>query len=133
MSHRSAVSSQCALWLPKPHVASDLEYTRLMSNQTNMAFAPTPFALEFDFSTEGYENVWEAMGGTLAASIQPSDAIVSATYKGTANGWPILSIVFASLECAKAFTYVYLGLGDITPDVHSDEEVNDYVSAGRFV
>ena len=124
---------QCAFWLPKPHLPPDLEYLSLMSKTTSTMTSSTPFALEFDFSTEGYDNVWEAMGATLAASIQPSDAIVSATYKGTANGWPILSIVFASLECAKAFTYVYLGLGDITPDVHSDDEVNDYVSAGRFV
>jgi hypothetical protein len=111
-----------------------LEYTRLM-NKTNMASTPTPFALEFDFSTEGYENVWEAMGATLTASIQSEDAIVSATYKGTMNGWPILYIVFASLECAKAFTYVYLGFDTSTrdADVYSDDEVNDYVAAGRFV
>jgi len=133
MYHREAVSGQPALWLPKPPMPPILEYTRLMSNQTNMASTPTPFALEFDFSTEGYENVWEAMGATLAASIQPSDAIVSASYKGTMNGWPILYIVFASLECAKAFTYVYLGFGESTPDVYSDDEVNDYVAAGRFV
>ena len=127
--------SRCTFWLPKPHLPPDLEYLSLMSKTTSTmtSFISTPFALEFDFSTEGYDNVWEAMGATLAASIQPSDAIVSATYKGTANGWPILSIVFASLECAKAFTYVYLGFGESTPDVYSDDEVNDYVSAGRFV
>lgn len=125
--------SRCAFWLPKPPWPPDLEYLSLMSKTPSTMTSSTPFALEFDFSTEGYDNVWEAMGATLGASIQPSDAIVSATYKGTANGWPILSIVFASLECAKAFTYVYLGLGDITPDVHSDDEVNDYVSTGRFV
>ena len=105
-----------------------------MSKTTSTMTSSTPFALEFDFSTEGYDNVWEAMGVTIAASIQPSDAIVSATYKGiSANGWPTLYIVFASLECAKAFTYVYLGLDTNSADVYSDDEVNDYVSAGRFV
>lgn len=105
-----------------------VEYTRLM-NKTNRSFK-----LEFDFSTEGCENVWEAMAATLAASIQPSDAIVSAEYMGEAvNGWPILAISFASIECAKAFTYVYLGFGESTPDVYSDDEVNEYVSGGRFV
>ena len=94
----------------------------------------TPFALEFDFSTEGYDNVWEAMSATLTASIQPSDSIVSATYKGEAgNGWPTLSIVFASIEVAKAFTYVYLGFDPNYADVYSDEEVGEYVSFGKFV
>ena len=136
MYHREAVSGHLAFWLPKPHLPPDLEYLSLMNQTTSTmtSFIPTPFALEFDFSTEGYDNVWEVMGATLAESIQPSDAIVSATYKGeAANGWPTLSIVFASIEVAKAFTYVYLGFDARTADVDSDEEVGEYVSFGKFV
>ena len=103
-------------------------------SKTTSTMTPTPFALELDFSTEGYDNVWGAMAGTLAASIQPSDSIVSVAYKGeAANGWPTLAIVFASIECAKAFTYVYLGFGESTPDVYSDDEVGEYVAFGKFV
>ena len=94
------------------------------------------FVLQFDFSTEGYENVWEAMGATLAASIQPENAIVSALYMGEAcNGWPMLAIVFASLECAKAFTYAYLGYDANTTvaDVYTDEEVGEYIKHGKFI
>jgi hypothetical protein len=59
---------------------------------------------------------------------------VSAAYKGeAANGWPTLAIVFASIECAKAFTYVYLGFGESTPDVYLDDEVGEYVAFGKFV
>ena len=108
-----------------------------MSNQTTMASTPTPFALDFDFSTEGYANVYEAVGAVLADSIQPSSAIVSIEYKGNdACGWPTMLITFASIECAKAFTTAYLGydLKDTSSwDVHTDEEVNDYINTGRFV
>ena len=98
---------------------------------------PRPFQLEFYFSTEGYANVYEAIGAMLADSVQPSDAIVSAKYLGGgANGWSTMSIVFASLDCAKAFTYAYLGYnlddGDEW-DVHTDEEVNEIVRFGEFV
>ena len=135
MYYRGEALSQLGNCPPNPPLAMDLEYLKLMSKTTTMNLStPTPFALEFDFSTEGYDNVWEAMGVTLTASIQPSDSIVSATYKGaSANGWPTLSIVFASIEVAKAFTYVYLGFDARTADVHSDEEVGEYVSFGKFV
>ena len=101
-------------------------------NKTNR-----PFTLEFDFCTEGCENVWEAMAATLAGSIQPDEAIVSAEYVGGGvNGWPILSISFASIECAKAFTYSYLGYTLANSDdwdVYTDDEVGEYVANGRFV
>jgi len=97
----------------------------------------TPFALDFDLCTEGYANAYAAVGGVLADSVQPESAIVSIEYKGdTANGWPTMLITFASIECAKAFTYVYLGYGEaenVDADVYSDEEVGEYISHGRFV
>lgn len=109
-----------------------VEYTSLMSKTTMTS--STPFLLEFDFSTEGYANVWEAVADTLRMSVQSEDAIVSVTYKGTqATGWPTMDIVFASLECAKAFTYVYLGFIDSDPDVYTDDEVNEYIRCGKFV
>jgi hypothetical protein len=96
-----------------------------------------PFRLSFDFSTEGYANVYEAMGATLTASIQPDDAIISARYMGEAcNGWPMLQITFASIECAKAFTYAYLGytLDNADQwDVHTDNEVGEIIATGVFV
>jgi hypothetical protein len=101
------------------------------------ALAPTPFRLSFDFSTEGYDNVWEAMGSTLAASVQPDDAIVSVKHMGEAcNGWPMVQITFASIECAKAFTYAYLGytLDNASDwDVYTDEAVGEIINTGEFV
>ena len=98
---------------------------------------PRPFQLEFDFSTEGCANVYEAIGAVLADSVQPDDAIISMRYIGDgANGWPTMSIVFASLDCAKAFTYAYLGYNLNNADkwdVHTDDEVNEFVRFGEFV
>jgi hypothetical protein len=109
---------------------AQIEYTVLMTKTT-------PFRLSFDFSTEGYDNVWDAMAATLAESVQPSDAILQAEYTGLApNGWPMLAITFASIECAKAFTYVYLGYGEaenVDADVYSDDEVGEYIRHGKFV
>jgi hypothetical protein len=109
---------------------AQIEYTVLMTKTT-------PFRLSFDFSTEGYDNVWDAMAATLAESVQPSDAILQAEYTGLApNGWPMLAITFASIECAKAFTAAYLGynLRDTSKwDVYTDEEVGEYISHGKFV
>ena len=123
-------SSQLANCPPKPPWATDSVYTRLMNK-------PTPFSLEFDICTEGCSNVWEAMALVLEDSVQPSDAISSAMYIGeTPNGWPILSIVFASFDCAKAFTYAYLGYTLDNSDeweVDTDDEVGEYVSYGKFV
>jgi hypothetical protein len=97
----------------------------------------TPFRLNFDFNLEDCDNVWDAMAATLVASVQPSDAILRAEYAGlTANDWPMLTITFASVECAKAFTYAYLGYDLSNPsdwDVHTDEEVGEYIRHGEFV
>jgi len=102
-----------------------------------MISLPTPFRLEFDMHQVGYDNVWDAVGATLAESVQPSDAIVSAKYTGLAsNGWPTVQITFASIECAKAFTYAYLGytLDNADQwDVHTDDEVGEYIRTGEFV
>jgi hypothetical protein len=95
------------------------------------------FTLDFDISTEGYDNAFSAVGGVLADSVQPESAILSIRHMGTAaNGWTTMLITFASIECAKAFTAAYLGynLRDTSNwDVYTDEEVSDYVSVGRFV
>jgi hypothetical protein len=98
---------------------------------------PTPFALDFDFCTEGYDNAFSAVGGVLADSVMPESAILSIRYMGNAaNGWPTMLITFASIECAKAFTAAYLGynLRDTSKwDVYTDEEVGEYISHGKFV
>jgi hypothetical protein len=96
----------------------------------------TPFRLCFDFSTEGYDNAWEAVGATLAESVQSSDAILRVECTGLMNGWPVMQITFASVECAKAFTYAYLGytLNNASDwDVRTDDEVGEYVGYGEFV
>ena len=120
-----------AFWLPKPHGAPDPVYYGLM-NKTNKAFA-----LTLDFNLVDYDNVWEAMGSTLAASVQGDDAIVSAKYMGEAcNGWPMVAIVFATFDCAKSFTYAYLGytLDNLVDwDVHTDEAVGEVMATGEFV
>jgi len=124
------MASQLGSCPPFPPLATDLVYIELMKTNTQLRH----FSLSFDFCTEGHENVWEAMAATLAASVQPEDSIVSASYTGLAlSNWPMLTIVFASLECAKAFTYVYLGFTLDSPDVNTDDDVLDYVSYGKFV
>ena len=99
--------------------------------------APTPFILEFDISTEGYESVWDAHAEMVRVGrLHPTQDVVSVSPWGLApNGWPVLSIVFASLDAAKAYTFVYLGYDENTtvPDVYTDEEVNGYVSVGKFL
>ena len=102
-----------------------------------MIALPTPFRLEFEISTEGYDNVWDAVGATLAESVQPSDAIHNIEYIATTDhGWPVVLITFASIECAKAFTYAYLGytLDNADQwDVHTDDQVSEYIRTGQFV
>jgi len=124
-------SSQYAFWLLKPPWATNPVYIRLM-NKTNKAFA-----LTLDFNLVDYNSVWESMAGTLADSVQSDDGIVSAKYMGEAcNGWPILAIVFASFDCAKAFTYAYLGytLDNASDwDVYTDEAVGEVMATGEFV
>lgn len=104
-------------------------------NKTTSTMAP--FALALDFNLVDYDNVWESMAGTLANSVQSDDSIVSAKYMGLAcNGWPTLAIVFASVECAKAFTYAYLGYTADNAsdwDVYTDEAVEEIIARGEFV
>ena len=48
----------------------------------------------------------------------------------------MLAIVFASVECAKAFTYAYLGytLDNASDwDVYTDEAVGEIIATGEFV
>ena len=118
----------------------DPVYTRLMSKSqmtSSTSFAPRAFALEFDICTVGYDNVWDAHAAMVKVGrLHPMLDVVSVSTWGTApNGWPILSIVFASLDAAKAYTFVYLGYDENTtvPDVYTDEEVGEYISFGKFV
>lgn len=76
------------------------------------------------------------MAGALVESAQSEDAIVSAKHLGIApNGWPMLYIIFASIECARAFTYAYLGctLGKDEWDASADAEVEEYIREGAYV
>ena len=95
------------------------------------------FALEFDICTVGYDNVWDAHAAMVKVGrLHPMLDVVSVSTWGTApNGWPILSIVFASLDAAKAYTFAYLGYDENTtvPDVYTDEEVGEHISFGKFV
>jgi len=131
-----ALSSHYAFWLPKPPCPHDPVYIVLM-NKTKTNSMSNQFRLSFDFCTEGYANVWEAMGATLAGSVQSADAIVRVEYTGEApNGWPMLEVTFATIECAKAFTYAYLGYtldNSSEWDVYTDDEVSEYISHGEFV
>lgn len=95
------------------------------------------FALEFDISTEGYDSVWDAHADMVRVGcLHPTLDVVSVNTLGTSpNGWPVLSIVFASLDAAKAYTYVYLGYDANTTvaDVYTDEEVGEYIKHGEFI
>jgi hypothetical protein len=99
--------------------------------------APRAFVLEFDISTEGYESVWDAHSAMVKTGrLHPTLDVVSVSPWGTApNGWDILSVKFASLEAAKAYTFAYLGYDEDTdvPDVYTDEEVAEYIAFGKFV
>lgn len=134
--------SRLALWLPKPHVASNPVYTRLMSKSqmtSSTISAPRAFVLEFDISTEGYDSIWDAHSAMVKTGrLHPTLDVVSASPWGTApNGWPILSVVFASLEAAKAYTLAYLGYDENsykdTDGVDVDDEIGEYIKYGKFV
>ena len=98
---------------------------------------PSPFVLEFDICTEGYANMWEAHAEMVRVGrLHPTLDVVSVSPWGTApNGWPILSVVSASLDAAKAYTFAYLGYDESTmvPDVYTDDEVGEYIKYGKFV
>lgn len=95
---------------------------------------PTSFALNFDMCTEGCNNAWEAHG-LICAEAEIEDAEVhNVEYIGLApNGWPQLRVTFSSLEVAKVYTAVYLGIGIDPWTIDTDEEVGDYISSGEFV
>lgn len=103
------------------------------------SFAPRAFVLEFDISTEGYQSVWDAHAELVRVGrLHPTLDVVSVSPWGTpfwTNDLIILSVKFASLEAAKAYTFAYLGYDEdtIVPDVYTDEEVNEYVAFGKFV
>jgi hypothetical protein len=96
-----------------------------------------PFQLEFDFSTEGVRNAWEAHAITTTEAQLDTAEVWSVEYIADApNGWPILRITFASLPCARAYVSVYLGLGRIGEgqwDAYKEDEVGEFVMSGRFV
>lgn len=99
--------------------------------------SPTPFILEFEYNIEGHDSVWHAHAETLKASGIHTmvDVISVSTWGLSCNEWPILSVVFSCVEAAKAYTFTYLGYDRTTTtwDVHTDDEVCEYVSHGKFL
>lgn len=94
-----------------------------------------PFQSTYDMACEGVANVWEAHGLIAAeAELMDSD-ILSVKYLGVSGysaGWPTLEVTFASTSAARVYTAAYLGLDISRWDVHTDEEVNDYLAHGTF-
>lgn len=84
--------------------------------------------MTFDMTLEGVDSVWEAHGHICTEALMYEDSVVSARYAGLAPGnlCPMLEVVFKNLECAKAYTCVYLGGAD-------DEEINEFVYYGEEV
>ena len=109
-----------------------------MINQStsSMPLSPRVIKATFDMCTEGCKSFWEAHSFIVdEAGIDPAE-IWNVEYKGDApNGWPMLEVTFQSMEVAKLYTCVYLGLGPIVNawDVYIDEEVNEYLSAAEYV
>jgi hypothetical protein len=101
--------------------------------------APRAFVLEFDISTEGYQSVWDAHSSLVKTGrLHPTLDVISVSPWGTApNGWDILSVTFASLDAAKAYTLAYLGYDENsyrdTDGVVIDDEINEYIRCGKFV
>jgi hypothetical protein len=94
------------------------------------------FRVNYDMCTEGCNDFWEAHALIVKeAQIDPAE-IWNVEYKGDApNAWPMIEVTFQSIEVAKSYTCVYLGLGPIDGawDVYTDDEVNEYLSDGEFV
>jgi hypothetical protein len=110
--------------------------TLLSRVQAQIATWPKPFIVDYDFCLEGVDNVWEAHGLVCSEARIDSGDVHNVEYTGdAANGWPMLRITFSCIEVAKAYTSIYLGLGPIEKawDVYVDEEVNEYISLGKFV
>lgn len=92
------------------------------------------FRLDFDFCLEGVRNAWEAHGEIMAEAMIETAEVHNVEYIGDApNRWPMMRITFQCIETAKAYTCAYLGLNQDAWDVHVDDEVNKYVSSGRFM
>lgn len=119
----------------KPPLGPRMKYYSLMNKNTMLRV----FVLEFDISTEGYNNVWEAHSAMVKTGrLHPTEDVVSVAPWGYApNGWPILSVKFASLEAAKAYTLAYLGYDENSYEhndaVAIDDEINEYIQYGKFV
>lgn len=97
---------------------------------------PAPFRVAFDVSTEGVDNFWAAHALIVVESRLDGASIHNVEYMGDApNGWPMIAVTFDCIESAKEYTASYLGLGPINGawDVYMDEEVNDYISSGKFI
>ena len=82
--------------------------------------------MTYDMALEGVGSVWEAHGQICAEALMYEDSVVSARYAGLAPGnlWPMLEVVFKNIECAKAYTCVYLGGAD-------DDEIDEFVYYGE--
>ena len=83
--------------------------------------------MNYDMMMEGVDSVWEAHGHICTEALMYEDSVISARYIGAScNLWPTLEVVFKNLECAKAYTCVYLGGAD-------DYEVDEFVYFGEEV
>lgn len=84
--------------------------------------------MTFDMTLEGVDSVWEAHGHICTEALMYEDSVMEARYVGLAPGnlLPMLEVVFKNLECAKAYSCVYLGGAD-------DDEINEFVYYGEEV
>lgn len=97
---------------------------------------PRTFRVSFDMSTEGCDNFWDAHAATVTEARLDGASVHNVEYVGdAANGWPTIAVTFDCIESAKEYTAAYLGLGPINGawDVYMDEEVNEYISGGKFM
>lgn len=92
------------------------------------------FRVQYDISTEGCCNFWEAHALiTKEAKIDAAE-IHDVQYMGDGpNGWPMIAVTFNCIETAKMYTAIYLGHSLTQWDIYTDEEVNEYISDGVFV
>ena len=106
----------------------------MIKNTQSMTSISMPFQASYDMVCEGVKNIWEAHGLIAAEAELQTEDILSVKYMGeNYNNLPMLEVVFASSSAAKVYTAVYLGMDISDWDVHTDEEVNDYLAYGEFV
>lgn len=92
-----------------------------------------PIQVQYDYTVEGYNNVWQAHGALMAEAELMDQDVISVKYDGVISSiGPSLTIIFKSIGAAQAYTAVYLGLDIDNWDVHTDEEVNDYLSYAKY-